>query len=201
MDTQLALKANQSTTYTKAEVGTNLALKANQTTTYTKTEVDSIVSPTSDKTYVDTQLALNANQPTTYTKTDVDSLVSPKSDTTYVDTQVVLKADQSTTDTIEQVDTARALKANQSTTYIETEVQQLFLNLIDNAPASLDTLNELANALANDANYAATIQNQLDLKANQSDVYNKLAIDNLLNGKHNAITTSTSQRLASMTAS
>ncbi|MFM7989250.1 MAG: hypothetical protein ACKPKO_59045, partial [Candidatus Fonsibacter sp.] len=38
-------------------------------------------------------------------------------------------------------------------------------NLIDNAPASLDTLNELANALADDANYAATIQNQLALKA------------------------------------
>ncbi|MFM7980555.1 MAG: hypothetical protein ACKPKO_14680, partial [Candidatus Fonsibacter sp.] len=59
--------------------------------------------------------------------------------------------------TIAQVDTALSLKANQSTTYTNTEVQQLFLSLIDNAPASLDTLNELANALANDANYATTI--------------------------------------------
>ncbi|MFM7989196.1 MAG: phage tail protein, partial [Candidatus Fonsibacter sp.] len=48
--------------------------------------------------------------------------------------------------------------------YTKTEIQHMFLNLIDNAPASLDTLNELANALADDANYAATIQNQLALK-------------------------------------
>ena len=37
----------------------------------------------------------------------------------------------------------------------------MFLNLIDNAPKTLDTLNELANALADDANYAAAIQSQL----------------------------------------
>ncbi|MFM7988341.1 MAG: hypothetical protein ACKPKO_54420 [Candidatus Fonsibacter sp.] len=55
VDTQLALKANQLTTYTKTEVDTALALKANQSTTYTKTEVDGLVSPKSDKTYVDTQ--------------------------------------------------------------------------------------------------------------------------------------------------
>ncbi|MFM7984504.1 MAG: hypothetical protein ACKPKO_34780 [Candidatus Fonsibacter sp.] len=41
----------------------------------------------------------------------------------------------------------------------------MFLNLIDNAPAPLDTLNELANALANDANLATDIQNQVALKA------------------------------------
>ena len=36
VDTQLALKANQSTTYTKTEVDTALTLEANQATTYTK---------------------------------------------------------------------------------------------------------------------------------------------------------------------
>ncbi|MFM7979152.1 MAG: hypothetical protein ACKPKO_07525 [Candidatus Fonsibacter sp.] len=42
--------------------------------------------------------------------------------------------------------------------YTKAEVQHMFfLNLVDNAPASLDTLNELANALADDANYAATV--------------------------------------------
>ncbi len=38
-------------------------------------------------------------------------------------------------------------------------------NLIDNAPKSLDTFNELANSLADDANFATTIQNQLALKS------------------------------------
>jgi len=38
-------------------------------------------------------------------------------------------------------------------------------NLIDGAPGALDTLNELAAALADDANYATTITNALSLKA------------------------------------
>ena len=50
----------------KTYVDGQLALKANQLTTYTKIEVDGLVSPKSDKTYVDTQVALKANQPTTY---------------------------------------------------------------------------------------------------------------------------------------
>ena len=42
----------------------------------------------------------------------------------------------------------------------------MFLNLIDNAPASLDTLNELANELGDDYNFAAWVRAQLDLKSN-----------------------------------
>jgi hypothetical protein len=38
-------------------------------------------------------------------------------------------------------------------------------NLIDGAPGALDTLNELAAALADDASYATTITNALSLKA------------------------------------
>ena len=41
----------------------------------------------------------------------------------------------------------------------------MVLNLIDSALASVYTLNELANALANDANYAAAVQSQLATKA------------------------------------
>ena len=59
------------------------------------------------------------------------------------------------------------------------------LNLRDNAPASLDTLNELANALADDANFATTIQNQLALKASITYVDSQLAL------KANQITTYT----------
>ena len=66
VDAQLALKANQLTTYTNKEVDTALGLKAGQSSTNTKTEVYGLVSPKSDKTYVDTQLALKANQLTTY---------------------------------------------------------------------------------------------------------------------------------------
>lgn len=43
-------------------------------------------------------------------------------------------------------------------------------NLIDNSPAVLDTLNELAAALGDDPNFATTISNQIGLKANSADL-------------------------------
>lgn len=46
-------------------------------------------------------------------------------------------------------------------TYTDTAIS----NLIDGSPAALDTLNEIAAALGDDANYAATITNELALKA------------------------------------
>ncbi len=137
---QLDSKANQSTTYTKTEVNDRLLLKANQSTTYTKTEVD-------DK------LMLKANQSTTYTKTEVDN-------------SLLLKADQSTTYTKTEVDDSLALKASQATTYSKTEVDTQLANLIGTAPDALNTLNELAAALNDDANYAATIESQLASKQN-----------------------------------
>ena len=46
-------------------------------------------------------------------------------------------------------------------TYVDTSVA----NLVDSAPATLDTLNELAAALGDDANFATTITNQIAAKA------------------------------------
>mgnify|MGYP001350285291 CR=1 FL=1 len=46
--------------------------------------------------------------------------------------------------------------------YVDTEVA----NVIDSAPGALDTLNELAAALGDDANFSTTITNNLALKAN-----------------------------------
>ena len=53
-----------------------LALKANQATTYTKTEVDNLLTPKATVTYVNDQLALKANQATTYTKTEAYNLLA-----------------------------------------------------------------------------------------------------------------------------
>jgi hypothetical protein len=74
-------------------------------------------------------VALKANQATTYTKTAVDTALN-------------LKASQSSLDA---TNAAVALKANQSTTYTKTEVDTQFSNLIDSAPAALNTVKELAN--------------------------------------------------------
>ena len=52
-----------------------------------------------------------------------------------------------------------------SNVYSKAAVDQTFANLIDSAPAALNTLKELASALSNDGNYATTVQNQLATKA------------------------------------
>jgi len=56
---------------------------------------------------------------------------------------------------------------------IKAYVDNLISGLVNGAPQALDTLNELSAALGNDANFAATITQQLANKANSSDVYTK----------------------------
>lgn len=51
--------------------------------------------------------------------------------------------------------------------------------VIDGAPAALDTLNELAAAINDDANFAGTITNSLGTKANANEVYTKTEIQNM----------------------
>lgn len=48
--------------------------------------------------------------------------------------------------------------------YVDTEVA----NLVDTAPAALDTLNELAAALGDDANFSTTVSNQIGTKLDAS---------------------------------
>lgn len=63
--------------------------------------------------------------------------------------------------------TAPTAAAGTNTTQIATTefVSTAVSGLIDGAPGALDTLNELAAALGDDANYAATVTNELALKA------------------------------------
>jgi len=53
-----------------------------------------------------------------------------------------------------------------STSYVDDAIG----NLVDGAPALLDTLNELANALGNDASFTTSITNSLANKANTADL-------------------------------
>jgi hypothetical protein len=48
-------------------------------------------------------------------------------------------------------------------------------NLVDGAPGALDTLNELAAAISDDANYATTLTSALATKANSTDVTTSIA--------------------------
>jgi len=59
-----------------------------------------------------------------------------------------------------------ALDGKTTESYVDTAVS----NLVDSAPATLDTLNELAAALGDDANYANTITSSLAGKVDDSQV-------------------------------
>ena len=68
--------------------------------------------------------------------------------------------------TVQYVDTAVAnvqvdLTGYATETYVGTQIS----NLVDAAPAALDTLNELAAALNDDANFATTVTNSLATKS------------------------------------
>ena len=60
---------------------------------------------------------------------------------------------------------------------IKAYVDNLINGLINGAPAALDTLNELSAALGNDSNFAATITQQLALKANDADVVKSISVN------------------------
>lgn len=72
------------------------------------------------------------------------------------------------TDLISDVTTATS--TTWSSTKITTAINAAVSDLIDGAPALLDTLNELAAALGDDENFATTIQNQIAVKADDTAV-------------------------------
>ena len=61
--------------------------------------------------------------------------------------------------------------------FITSDVDTKFGNLLSTAPAALNTLSELANALGNDATYASTVVNMVGLKANQATTHTDTNVD------------------------
>lgn len=66
-----------------------------------------------------------------------------------------------------------------------TQVNNAISALVNSAPSALNTLNELAAALGNDANFATTVTTSLASKANQSTTYTKTEVDSALTAKVN----------------
>ena len=62
------------------------------------------------------------------------------------------------------------MKADKLTTYTKTESDAKITALVNAAPATLDTLKEIATALGNDANLAATLTTAIGTKAAKTDV-------------------------------
>ena len=129
------------------DLAETVAAKAEKTETYTISVLDMILDDKID----DTEFVAVVSR--------IDSNIDEKANSTDVYTKTEINASAlSTTSALNN-------KADKSTTYSKTEVDTTFANLVNSAPAALNQLSELANALANDANYATTVQNQLALKA------------------------------------
>lgn len=79
--------------------------------------------------------------------------------------QVGLSNVDNTSDLAKPISTATQTaldeKANQATTYTKTEIDSTFLSLLNGSPELLNTLDELANALGDDPNFATTMTNAL----------------------------------------
>ena len=73
--------------------------------------------------------------------------------------------------------------ANSSAVYTKNQIQQLFLNWIGNAPASLDTPSGLAAALVGDATFASTSQHTLNNKVDQATTDMKTESKHLCSAK------------------
>lgn len=67
-------------------------------------------------------------------------------------------------------DSTTGASSTWSSSKIDSEIADAVSALVDGAPALLDTLNELAAAIGDDASFATTITNSIATKANDADV-------------------------------
>jgi hypothetical protein len=111
-------------------------------------EADAISTASTDATTKADQALVDAKA---YTDTAESDAISTAS------TDATTKADQALVDAKAYTDQAELDAGSTSNSYTDTAIA----NLVDTAPATLDTLNELAAALGDDANFSTTVTNQI----------------------------------------
>jgi len=125
-------------------VATQLGNKADKSTTYTKTQVDTAITNASN--------TINANFANYYNKSETISQINDTLTDYYNKTAV---------------DNKLATNYSNAQTYINNRIAAL----IGAAPQTLDTLEELASAMANNNSAIETINSAITAKANKSEVY------------------------------
>lgn len=131
-----------------------------------------------------------------------------------VDALEIAKADKSTTlsgygitnaYTKTEVDGKINSKANSSDVYTKSQTDSAINTkvsaLVDQAPETLDTLNELAAALGDDPNFATTIAGKIGAKADKTELANYAttsALTSGLEGKADAVHTHTVSQITDL---
>ena len=147
---------------------------------------------------------INTSSVDAYTKTEVDTALTNKAASTHTHdyaptahthdyAPTAHTHDLSAYDTSTQVDTKIAAIPDTDLSAYDTSVQvdTKVAGIVDSAPATLNTLNELAAALGDDANHVTTITTLVGTKSDQSTTYTKTEVDTSLNLKSDKTTTYT----------
>ena len=109
-----------------------------------------------------TSLAYFVDSSAYATSSDITSAVATKANTA----DLATVATSGSYDDLSDTPTIPSIDGLATETYVDTAVS----NLVDTAPAALDTLNELAAALGDDADFAGTVTTSLAAKANTADL-------------------------------
>jgi hypothetical protein len=96
---------------------------------------------------------------------NTDSLSEGTTNKYFTDERAQDAVGNSVGDGLSYNDTTGAISVDTSTIATQSYVGTAVSNLVDAAPTTLNTLNELAAALGDDANYASTVSTALGLKA------------------------------------
>lgn len=153
-------KAKATDVYTKTQADERYLQKTDKIDAYTKAETDTTFATKKE-------VGAKANAVDVYTKADADTTFQPKGD-------YLIKGDAYTKAESDG-------KYQQKGTYASVEyVDGRVANIVNSAPETLDTLQELAQALGNDPNFATTVANEIGTKAD------KATTENALKGKANA---------------
>lgn len=136
----------------------------------TETYVNNAVNPKADKSYVNEELNKKANTTDLNglaTEAYVNTEVAKKTDTNYVNEMVSPKADKTYVDEeLNKKANATALNGLASESYVDQKVA----NLVNSAPATLDTLSELATAIQDNQEVIEFLEDKIIDKADKKDI-------------------------------
>ncbi len=161
------VNANTQAISTKQPSGSYLTTTDASNTYLTKEDASStyLDKTTASQTYATSENLNSALTRLSTAESNITSLTNNKADITTVSTL------QTQVDSNTNAITTKQPKGNYATVeYVDERVA----NVVNSAPETLDTLNELANALGNDPNFATTVSTQIGKKANKTDVESQI---------------------------
>ena len=176
----------ENNTYTKSQIDSFLNLKRNLIDSYSIIQTNNLLNNKLDVSVFNTEIALKSNITDVFQKQIVDNetfmILNNKFRYKITNNKVILQffdeAGTLITNTwIDVLSFNVDDNLNQitfSNIYNKNETDQKIADIVNSAPETLNTLNELAAALGNDPNFATTISNQIGLKANQATTYTKV---------------------------